>query len=53
MRFNRTNTLNVKAYFDKLAPAMKKTLIYNTTGPKACVDVHLTFPPLLVVFYMK
>ncbi len=43
MRFNQTNTLNVKAHFDKLAPATKKTLIYDTTGPEARADVHLTF----------
>jgi hypothetical protein len=33
----------VKAYFDKLAPATKKTLLHDTTGPEAGADVRLLF----------
>ncbi|KAI0301059.1 Six-hairpin glycosidase-like protein [Multifurca ochricompacta] len=29
----------VKAYFDKLAPATKKTLLHDTTGPEAGADI--------------
>jgi len=34
---------DVKAYFDKLAPATKKTLLHDTTGPEAGADVRLLF----------
>ena len=32
---------DVKAYFDKLTPATKKTLLHDTTGPEAGADVRL------------
>ena len=32
---------DVKAYFDKLAPATKHTLLHETTGPEAGADVTL------------
>jgi hypothetical protein len=31
---------DVKAYFDKLAPPTKKTLLHDTTGPEAGADVR-------------
>lgn len=33
----------VEAYFDKLAPTTKKTLLHDTTGPEAGADVRLLF----------
>jgi hypothetical protein len=35
---------DVKAYFDKLTPATKKTLLHDTTGPEAGADVRLLLP---------
>ena len=37
---------DVKAYFDKLTPPTKKTLLHDTTGPEAGADVRLLLFPL-------
>jgi hypothetical protein len=45
---------DVKAYFDNLAPATKKTLLHDTTGPEAGADVRSLFspPPSRVLYEM-
>jgi hypothetical protein len=38
---------SVKEYFSKLAPATKKTLLHDTTGPEAGALVSFYPPPTL------
>jgi len=42
---------DVRAYFDKLAPATKKTLLHDTTGPEAGADVRSVFLLLLATVF--